>query len=78
MATECGKRVGKWKNPKCLVYLWAEKITMNTFGLILLGKPRYNASTKLRADELHFIAVVIDINPCEVLKEVYKISAIKD
>lgn len=29
-----------------------------------------NSSTKLRADELYLIALAIDINPCEVLKEV--------
>jgi len=29
-----------------------------------------NSSTKLRADELYLIALAIDINPCEVLREV--------
>jgi len=29
-----------------------------------------NSSTKLRADELYLIALAIDINPCEILKEV--------
>jgi transcriptional regulator with XRE-family HTH domain len=29
-----------------------------------------NLSTKLRADELYLIALAIDIDPCEVLKEV--------
>ena len=27
-------------------------------------------STKLRADELYLIALAIDVNPCEMLKEV--------
>jgi transcriptional regulator with XRE-family HTH domain len=31
-----------------------------------------NESTKLRADELFLIALAIDIDPCELLKEVYK------
>jgi len=31
-----------------------------------------NASTKLRADELYLIALAIDVDPCEVLKEVCK------
>jgi hypothetical protein len=29
-----------------------------------------NASTKLRVDELYLIALAIDVDPCEVLKEV--------
>lgn len=29
-----------------------------------------NRSTKLRADELYLIALAIDVDPCEVLKEV--------
>ncbi|PCJ94927.1 MAG: DNA-binding protein [Flavobacteriaceae bacterium] len=29
-----------------------------------------NASTKLRAEELYLIALAIDIDPCEVMKEV--------
>lgn len=29
-----------------------------------------NDSTKLRADELYLIAVAMDVDPCEVLKEV--------
>jgi putative transcriptional regulator len=29
-----------------------------------------NESTKLRADELYLIALAIDIEPCEVFKEV--------
>ncbi|WP_431160132.1 helix-turn-helix domain-containing protein [Flagellimonas beolgyonensis] len=31
-----------------------------------------NKRTKLRADELYLIALAIDVNPCEVLKEVCK------
>lgn len=31
-----------------------------------------NVSTKLRADELYLIALAIDVDPCEVLKEVCK------
>lgn len=31
-----------------------------------------NSSTKLRADELYLIALAIDVDPCEVLKEVCK------
>ncbi len=29
-----------------------------------------NSSTKLRVDELYLIALAIDVDPCEVLKEV--------
>ena len=31
-----------------------------------------NESTKLRADELYLIALAIDVDPCELLKEVFK------
>tara|TARA_R110000744_G_scaffold376803_1_gene491304 strand:- start:394 stop:603 length:210 start_codon:yes stop_codon:yes gene_type:complete len=31
-----------------------------------------NESTKLRADKLFLIALAIDIDPCELLKEVFK------
>ncbi len=31
-----------------------------------------NSSTKLRVDELYLIALAIDVEPCEVLKEVCK------
>lgn len=31
-----------------------------------------NESTKLRADELYLIALAIDIDPCEVIKEIFK------
>lgn len=30
----------------------------------------HNSSTKLRADELYLIALSINVNPCEILKEV--------
>ncbi|MBN9295226.1 MAG: helix-turn-helix transcriptional regulator [Flavobacteriia bacterium] len=31
-----------------------------------------NSSTKLRVDELYLIALAIDVDPCELLKEVCK------
>ena len=31
-----------------------------------------NESTKLRADELYLIALAIDVDPCEVMKEIFK------
>lgn len=31
-----------------------------------------NSSTKLRVDELYLIALAIDVDPCEMLKEVCK------
>jgi putative transcriptional regulator len=31
-----------------------------------------NETTKLRADELYAIALAIDIDPCEILKELYR------
>ena len=31
-----------------------------------------NTSTKLRVDELYLIALAIDVDPCEVLKEICK------
>lgn len=31
-----------------------------------------NANTKLRVDELYLIALAIDVDPCELLKEVCK------
>ena len=31
-----------------------------------------NESTKLRADELYLIALAIDTDPCEVMKEIFK------
>lgn len=30
-----------------------------------------NDTTKLRADELYMIALAIDVDPCEVLKELF-------
>lgn len=40
-----------------------------------ISKPRIseltlNQSTKLRADELYLIALAINVEPCEILKEV--------
>lgn len=35
-----------------------------------LSELTHNTSTKLRADELYLIALAINVNPCEVLKEV--------
>ena len=35
-----------------------------------LSELTLNQSAKLRADELYLIALAIDVNPCEVLKEV--------
>lgn len=37
-----------------------------------------NKSTKLRADELYLIALAIDVEPCEVLKEVCKNITLKE
>lgn len=31
-----------------------------------------NETTKLRADELYAIALAIDVDPCEVLNELYR------
>jgi len=31
-----------------------------------------NTSTHLRAKELYLIALAIDVDPCEMLKEIYK------
>lgn len=31
-----------------------------------------NTNTKLRVDELYLIALAIDVDPCEVLKEICK------
>lgn len=31
-----------------------------------------NISTKLRADELYLIALAVDVDPCELLKDVCK------
>ena len=35
-----------------------------------LSELTLNSSTKLRADELYMIALAIDVDPCEALKEV--------
>lgn len=37
-----------------------------------------NSTTKLRVDELYLIALAIDVDPCEVLKEVCKDLKIKN
>ena len=37
-----------------------------------------NTSTKLRVDELYLIALAIDVNPCDVLKEVCKDLKLED
>ncbi len=36
-----------------------------------------NTKTKLRTDELYLIALAIDVDPCEVLKEVCKDLTLK-
>lgn len=35
-----------------------------------LSELTLNTSTKLRADELYLIALAINVDPCEILKEV--------
>ena len=37
-----------------------------------LSELTLNASTHLRAKELYHIALAIDVDPCEVLNELYK------
>lgn len=37
-----------------------------------LSELTLNESTHLRAKELYLIALAIDVDPCEVLKELYK------
>lgn len=37
-----------------------------------------NTATKLRVDELYLIALAIDVDPCEVLKEICKDVKIKN
>jgi putative transcriptional regulator len=37
-----------------------------------------NTKTKLRADELYLIALAIDVDPCEILKEVCKDLSLKE
>lgn len=36
-----------------------------------LSELTLNATTHLRAKELYLIALAIDVDPCEVLKEIY-------
>jgi len=37
-----------------------------------------NKRTKLRADELYLIALAIDIDPCEIFKEIFKNMSIQE
>ncbi len=37
-----------------------------------LSELTLNPSTHLRAKELYLIALAIDVDPCEVLKEIYR------
>ena len=37
-----------------------------------LSELTLNTSTHLRARELYLIALAIDVDPCEMLKEIYK------
>jgi transcriptional regulator with XRE-family HTH domain len=37
-----------------------------------------NTATKLRVDELYLIALAIDVDPCEVFKEICKETKLKD
>lgn len=37
-----------------------------------------NVSTKLRVDELYLIALAIDVDPCDVMKEVCKDLKLED
>lgn len=37
-----------------------------------------NTSTKLRVDELYLIALAIDVDPCEVMKDICKELKLKD
>ena len=37
-----------------------------------------NTSTKLRVDELYLIALAIDVDPCEIMKEICKGLKIKN
>ena len=39
-------------------------------GKVRISELTLNSSTKLRADELYLIALAINVEPCEVLKEV--------
>ncbi len=43
---------------------------MNISGLFLSRKRSNNVSAKLHMDELYLIALVIDVDPCEVCKDV--------
>ncbi|WP_046755695.1 helix-turn-helix domain-containing protein [Kordia jejudonensis] len=37
-----------------------------------------NQKTKLRADELYLIALAIDVDPCDIFKEICKELKLKD
>ncbi len=39
-------------------------------GKVRISELTLNSSTKLRADELYLIALAINVEPCEVLREV--------
>lgn len=48
-----------------------------------ISKPRLseltlNETTHLRARELYLIALAIDVDPCEVLKEIYSDVSLQD
>ena len=43
-----------------------------------LSELTLNESTKLRADELYLIALAIDVDPCEILKEVCRNLKLKE
>ena len=37
-----------------------------------------NESTQLRAKELYLIALAIDVDPCDLLKEIFKNASLKE
>ncbi len=43
-----------------------------------LSELTLNPSTHLRAKELYLIALAIDVDPCEVLKEIYQDVTLHD
>lgn len=43
-----------------------------------LSELTLNENTHLRAKELYLIALAIDVDPCEMLKEIYKGVALND
>ncbi len=50
---------------------------MNTIGLMHLVKPILNTKMKLSVDQLYLIALEIDVEPCELLKDVCKTLSLK-